>query len=114
MANHHRRWSGKLGGDHQTVIEAAWRFLPAIIKEGSIAKISPGYITASKNATGRNSVKIIDERGCLLLSVRGASVHQEIRVFANDIPKAKLAMARAVRNAGFHLSFGSRIKNEER
>jgi len=107
--SYHRRWAGKLGGDHQTVIEAAWRFLPDVIKEDSVKKITLGFISASKGATGRSSVKIIDDRGCILLSVRGPSCHQEIRVFADDVPKAKLAIARACRNADFHISFGKRI-----
>ncbi len=109
MANHKKRWGGKLGGDHSTVIEAAWRFLPEVISNGSGSKISSGVIDAGKGATGRNAVKIIDEHGCVLLSVRGASAHQEIRVFVSDSQKAKLVIARAARNAGFHISFGSRI-----
>lgn len=108
MANQKRRWCGKLGGNHSTVIEAAWRFLPGIIKEDSITMISPGFITAGKNSTGRNSVKIIDDKGCILLAIRGASAHQEIRIFSDNIQLAKLATARAARNAGFHISFGDR------
>lgn len=108
MANHQRRWSGKLGGNHSTAIEAAWRFLPEIIKEETITTISPGFITAGKSSTGRSSVKIIDDKGCILLAIRGASAHQEIRVFATDTQSAKLAIARAARNAGFHISFGDR------
>lgn len=110
MINQRRRWGGKLGGSHSTVIEAAWRFLPEIIKEETITKISPGFITAGKSSTGRNSVKILDDKGCILLSLRGASAHQEIRVFTNDIHRAKLAIARAARNAEFHISFGSRLQ----
>lgn len=108
MAHEKRTWNGKLGGAHSTVIEAAWRFLPDIIKEKSITKISPGFITAGKSPTGRNSVKISDDHGCILLSIRGASAHQEVRVFANDYQQAKLSIARAARNAQFHISFGSK------
>jgi len=104
-----RKWRGKLGGSHSTVIEAAWRFLPDVIKEESITKISPGFITAGKSSTGRNSVKLIDNRGSILISVRGASSHQEIRIFATDSQKAKMAIVRAVRNAQFHLSFGRKL-----
>lgn len=86
MASQKRRWGGKLGGNHSTVIEAAWRFLPEIIKEKTITTISPGFITAGKSSTGRNSVKIIDDKGCILLAVRGASALQEIRVFTRPVP----------------------------
>ncbi len=109
MSHLKKRWGGKLGGNHSTVIEAAWRFLPHVIKEESVTKISPGFISPGKSATGRNAVKIIDEQGSILLSVRGASVHQEIRVFSSDYPKSKLAIARAARNADFHISFGKRF-----
>lgn len=109
MANKQRRWHGKLGGDHKTVIEAAWRFLPDLIKEISITKISPGFISARKNSTGRSSVKISEDKGCILLSVRGSLAHQEIRIFASNSQKAKLAIARAARNADFHISFGNRL-----
>lgn len=109
MANQKRRWGGKLGGNHTTIIEAAWRFLPEIIKDKSITKISPGFITAGKSSTGRNSVKIVDDCGCILLSVRGASVHQEIRIFADDLQVAKLVVAKAARNAEFHISFGKKV-----
>ena len=108
MANQTRRWRGKLGGSHSTVIEAAWRFLPEVLKEESITKISPGFITAGKGSTGRNSVKITDGNGCILISVRGSSSHQEIRIFADDHQRAKLAIARASRNAQFHISFGNK------
>ena len=109
---HKKTWGGKLGGDHSTVIEAAWRFLPEVIKEKSVTKISPGFITGGKSSTGRSSVKIIDDVSCILLSVRGPSAHQEIRIFADDISKAKLAIARAARNTQFHISFGSKLKGE--
>jgi hypothetical protein len=109
MANQKKRWGGKLGGDHSTAIETAWRFIPEIIREKSITKISPGYIVAKNSPGGRQAVKIIDDNGCILLSIRGASAHQEMRVFTRDYPVAKLAIARAVRNAGIHLSFGNRV-----
>ncbi len=111
MPDQKKRWGGKLGGDHSTAIEAAWRFLPEIIKDKSIVKISPGFITAKRSA-GRDAVKILDDRGSILLSISGSSAHQEIRVFSDNIPAAKLAIARAARNASFHISFGSRLPQE--
>jgi hypothetical protein len=105
---HNQKWHGKLGGNHTSVIEAAWRFLPGVIAEQSVKMISPGFIKAGKNSTGRNSVKIINEKSCILLSVRGASAHQEIRVYAHDIQKAKSAIAQSAKNASFHVSFMDR------
>ena len=101
------RWRGKLRGPHSTVIEAAWRFLPQILRDPSVTGISPGFITAGKRASGRNSIKIIEEGSWLLLSVRGSTAHQELRVFTSDAQTAKLAVARAARKASFHVSFGS-------
>jgi hypothetical protein len=100
------RWRGKLRGPHSTVIEAAWRFLPQVLRDPSITGISPGFITAGKRSSGRSSIKIIDEDGWLLLSVRGSTAHQELRVFTSDAQTAKLAIARAARNASFRISFG--------
>ncbi len=108
MAHHNKRWNGKLGGSHQTVIEAAWRFLPDIIRSESIEKIYPGYISSKKSSSGRNSLKIINDKGFLLLSVRGASAHQEIRVFSKNIDEAKKVIAKVAEEAGFHVSYGSR------
>jgi hypothetical protein len=100
------RWRGKLRGPHSTVIEAAWRFLPQVLRDPSITGISPGFITAGKRSSGRSSIKISDEDGWLLLSVRGGTAHQELRIFTSDAQTAKLAIARAASNASFHISFG--------
>lgn len=108
MSKQKRRWRGKLGGDHSTVIEAAWRFLPNIIAEPCITRISPGVIK-NTGPSGRTSVKIIDDVGCIMLSVRGGTSHQEIRVFTSDFQGAKLAIARAARDAQFRISFGRRV-----
>lgn len=103
-----RRWGGKLGGNHQTVIDAAWRLIPAMVRESSITKISPGFISAGKPARGRISVKIIECHGFLLLSIRGSSAHQEIRVFSFDFNKAKMAIVSAAGAAQFSVSYGVR------
>ena len=96
-----------MGGDHSTVIEAAWRFLPSVIADDSVTRISPGIIKSTR-PSGRSSVKIIDDVGCILLSVRGGSSIQQIRVYSDDHQSAKVVIARAARDAQFHISFGSR------
>ena len=104
-----RKWHGKRGGRHSTAIQAAWRFLPAVIAEPAVNRITLGYITSKGSATGRSSLKIIEDKGSILLSVRAGSAHQEIRVFANDVPQAKRTIERAARSSDFHVSFGSRL-----
>jgi hypothetical protein len=109
MPSQLKRWGGKLGGDHSTAIEAAWLFLPEVLRNDLILRISPGFITPGGNSSSGNSMKIIDDQGCILLSVRGGSSHQELRVYVSDYPKAKLAIARAARNADVRISFGKRL-----
>lgn len=101
------RWKGKLGGSHQTVIEAAWRFLPDVIADPAVTKISPGFIKAGKNATGRSSIKVTETKSCLLLSVRGASAHQEIRLFTTDPHRVCQVLKRVAEAKQFHIAFAA-------
>lgn len=105
------KWHGKLCGAHTRAIKAAWRFLPKLIQadEVLVSRISPGHISAHKSSRGRVSVKIIDDKGGILLLVSGGSEHQEIRVFSKDVIKAKEFIARAALNSGANISFNSRV-----
>lgn len=105
MSHSKSKWGGKLAGNHSTVIEAAWRFLPDVIREESVIKISPGFISSHKGLAGRRSLKIISEHGSILLSVSGSGIHQEIRVFSSDYAKSKLVIERAAEKADFQVSF---------
>lgn len=111
MPKSKRNWRGKRGGNHSTAIEAAWRFLPDVIKDDSVNRISLGFITGGKGGgNSTTSVKIIDDVNCILLSVRGGSAHQEIRVFAHDTAAAKKAIEEAAAKANFRVSHGNKAE----
>ncbi len=100
------RSGGKFCGSHTTLIPAA--AIVADIADTSlfVTKISLGFIKAGlKSVNGNRRVKIADDGKSLLLSVRDNASHQELRIFVSDLPKAKLALAKGVRNAGIAISF---------
>ena len=103
------RSGGKFSGTHTTLIPAA-RIVADIASEcPSVDNISLGFIQAGlKSVNGRRHVKITDNGGGVLLSVRDNTSFQEIRVYASNIQVAKLAIAKGSRNAGLGISFGRR------
>jgi hypothetical protein len=103
------RWGGKKGGDHSTIIEPARRFVSRIAGEDSVARISPGFIASGKMPNGKRLLRIIEERGSLLLSVRGESAHQEIRIFTKNSVAAKTAIVAAAKAENFEVSQESRL-----
>lgn len=110
MSKQIKRSGGKFGGDHTTFIPAA--AIAADVAESchAVTNISPGIINTSRGKSGsRCNVKIIDVESGILLAVTAGSAHQEVRVYASDIPAAKLCIAKGVRDEGMTISFGSRI-----
>ncbi len=106
MSNKHARSGGKYGGSHTTLIPAALTICDAAARCPHVTKISPGYIKAGlPPASGQRRVKITSDGAAILLAIRDNTSHQEVRVYASDHQEAKLALAKAVRDAGMHLSF---------
>lgn len=102
----HARSGGKYGGDHTTLIPAAIVICDAADRCPHVTKISPGFIKAGlRSVNGQRRVKITGDGGAILLSIRDNTSHQEVRIYTTDHQAAKLALARAVRDAGMHLSF---------
>ena len=95
------RAGGKFCGKHGTCVPTA-----AIVAD--IAKACPfvtrillGYISSGlKSARGLLRVKLRDEGGCLLLSIRDNGAHQEIRVYVSDKEQAKLHLSTGIQKAG--------------
>lgn len=50
-------------------------------------------------------MKIDEESGCVLLTIRGTTAVQELRIYSRDIAKTKLDLARTIRGLGFHIGF---------
>ena len=85
MPKNHRNGK-KMGGKHTTVIDAAEKVVDYLQKNVDVSSIiACGIKTGIK--TGRHSVKIKVETGCLLLKVRGTKSIQDIRVFSQNLDK---------------------------
>jgi hypothetical protein len=103
----HSRSGGKFTGNHTTLIPAATVVCDIANACLFVTKITPGFIKAGlKSVNGQRRVKITDKEGAILLSVRDNTSQQEVFVYSSNMQVAKLAIARGVRNAGMHLSFG--------
>lgn len=101
------RAGGKYSGNHTTLIPAAAIVCDIAHNCSSVTRISPGFITAGlRSAHGERRIKITEDEGTILLSVRDTTSHQEVYVYANNKQAAKLAIARGSRNAGLQISFG--------
>lgn len=103
------RNGGKFNNKHGTLTETALIVADIANRCEAVTKISIGFIKAGlPSNNGQRRVKILDDGAEILLSVRDNSANQELHIYATDKQAAKLAIARASRNAGLHISFGSR------
>lgn len=106
MANKDSRSGGKYSGNHTTLVHAAALVCDIAHQCPSVTKISPGFIKSGlPSANGQRRVKILDEDGGILLSVRDNTSHQQVHIYATDVQKAKLAIARGARDNGLRISF---------
>ncbi len=103
------RLGGKFTGNHTTLTPAASLIADIAARCKHVTKISPGFLKMGlRPVRGQRRVKIIDEPGRILLAVRDNASMQELHVYSNNHQKAKLAIARGVRNAGLGVSFEDR------
>lgn len=95
-------------GSHTSLIDLAKEVVEIADKIPGVTGIAPGYIRNGKAvAGGRQRVRIADEKGGMLLTVRQAQSVQDLRIYASDMEAAKLELARALRNEGIPISFRS-------
>lgn len=112
MSAMEKRAGEKYGGRHTTLIPAAAIICDIANACNAVSTISPGFITMGlRSVNGRRRVKIVDDGGGVLLSVRDNTSHQNVHVYTKDLQATKLAIARGARNAGIAINFGRR--NEE-
>lgn len=102
-----KRGGGKFGGNHTTLIDLASELADIAAGYGEVTKVSPGFIDAAREGAtgGRRHVKFEEFRGGLLLKVRQSYSVQAIRVYTDDPPRTRLALAREARNRGIGISF---------
>lgn len=104
---------GKVTGSHTTLTEDAKKVTDFLVALECITKIALGVISnnGGKSVSTVHSVKIVDESACVLVRVTQRSTVQELRFYThdNDRQKAKLALARFVREHSWALRFGKAL-----
>lgn len=109
MGNKYSRSGGKYSGNHTTLIPAAAIACDVANACPSVTRISPGFIKAGlRSVQGQRRVKITERENALLLSIRDNTSHQEVWIYGSDRKAAKRAIARGVRKANFHVTFGDK------
>ena len=102
MSKKKMRAGGKFGGGHTTVVPAAGVIADIAEECAYVTKISVGFIKSGLKPTkGLRRIKIASDEGSLLISVRDNISHQELRIYASDVEKAKHAIATGAVEAGF-------------
>lgn len=105
MAKKTGRAGGKYGGGHTTVVPAAGVIADIAHACSYVTKISPGFIKGGlPSAKGQKRIKIADDGNSLLLSIRDNISHQELRVYASDIERARTHIADEAVKAGFKVT----------
>lgn len=107
MSNKDSRQGGKYTGNHTTLTPVAALLCDIAHDCPHVTRISPGFLKAGlKSANGQRRVKIIDQEGGILLSVRDNTSHQEVHVYVANLHEARLAIARGARDNNIAISFG--------
>ncbi|KND48826.1 MAG: hypothetical protein AB200_00100 [Parcubacteria bacterium C7867-005] len=102
----HHRDGKKIRGTHTTFTDLAADVTDIICKLAEVDGVSPGLIQQGKGvAGGMRKVKIGDFAGGIILKVRQSRSVQELRVFASNVPRARLAIARALRDDDIPICF---------
>ena len=102
----HHRDGKKIRGTHTTFIDLAAEVCDLVCKLTEVEGVSPGIIQCGKGVSGgMRKVKIGDFSGGIILTVRQSRSVQELRLFASNIPAARLATARTLRNHDIPISF---------
>jgi hypothetical protein len=92
-STHHFTESALSFRDHARILDGV-----TAVSAGEINKVS---------AAGLRAVKLSDESGAILLTVRGGSTIQDVRVYVKHDKRhdVKLALARFARNSDYKLRF---------
>ncbi len=102
MAKKNTRTGGKYGGNHTTVIPGAGIIADIAHACSYVTKISVGFIKGGLSPTrGIRRIKIVTDEGSILVSVRDNISHQELRIYASNVPLATQVIIDGAREAHF-------------
>ena len=105
MAKKNSRSGGKFNTSHTTVVPSAGEIADIVERCPFVTKIALGFIKAGlPSAKGLKRLKVMTDEGSLLLTVRGNTSQQEIRVYATDVAAAKHMILSEAHRAGFKVT----------
>lgn len=104
MKKNHRDGQ-KFGGRHTTVTETAGRVADIVTNIPEVRNIVIGILDPRASGSAGQRVKIAEEGWGILLTVVGNGGAQQIRIFTSCVARAKLALARRLRDAEISISF---------
>ncbi len=99
------RFGKKYAGTHTTVISAAEAICDTLNDSPVIKRIALGLIKSGHRGTGKASLKIIEQGGCILLVIKGNVSSQHIRIYTDNNARAKAFIAETAQEKGFLVSF---------
>jgi hypothetical protein len=88
MPSKNHRQGKKMGGKHTTVIDAALGVVDLALNMPEVSKVSVGHIKVGIRS-GKHRIKVKEMIGGVILTVRGSTSVQEIRIYGSDISKIK-------------------------
>jgi hypothetical protein len=100
-----QRMGGKFTGSHTTVIAVAGEIADIADQCSVVTKIALGFIKAGlPPSKGVKRLKIVIDEGSLLVTVRGSTAQQELRIYATDTKVAHHAIVTGAHTAGFKVT----------
>lgn len=102
------RSGGKYAGRHTTIIPAAESICDALHAHPAVKRISLGLIKSGQRGSGIPTLKIIDQKGCILLVVKGNATSQHVRVYIENNDAATLFITEAAQEKGFLVNIRER------
>ncbi|HAO64838.1 TPA: hypothetical protein DCQ44_02550 [Candidatus Taylorbacteria bacterium] len=105
MPSKGHRGGGKFVG-HTTLIEAAETLVDFASSQVEVTRVALGIIRPIQHgAQGKFRVKFAEINGGILLTVRGNTAAQEVRIYTSNIPETRLKLCRYALSISTSISF---------
>ena len=93
----------KITNTHCTFISDAAETRDWARRMSIVKKISAGIIKPAKGARSQRAIKIKEEIGCLLLTIRGNTAIQDVRLYTDDFGVLDRAVKTYAAEHGFQI-----------